>query len=174
MTFKVPWLPCTVRTMMTTNADKAIPCVDRTGRVDKGQWWAARCTAWTAATGPPTPTLIRLTVSPLPHPQTSSPSSPRITVPTNDSRSWMLCQQPASARPRQVIVIVSCFRLICSHLRNFTSVSVSRLSVSVLFICYFISYLGNQLRWASAFLVACHCALYPFLVSFRCVLCTDG
>jgi len=34
-----------------------------------------------------------------------------------------------------------------------------------LFICYFSSYLGNQLRWAFAF----QCALYHFLVLFTCI-----
>ena len=65
-----------------------------------------------------------------------------------------------------------CFRPICSHLRNFISVSVSlspvSLSVGLLFICYFSSYLGDQLRWAFAFLVACHYIIFLFHLDVFC------
>jgi len=50
-----------------------------------------------------------------------------------------------------------------------TNVTLSHLCVSILFICYFSNYLGDQLRWAFVFLVACHCALYHFLFHIRFV-----
>jgi len=58
--------------------------------------------------------------------------------------------------------------------KSFEKFGLYYLSVSVLFICYFCSYLGDQLRWAFAFLVACHCALYWFLVLFTYMFCTVG
>ena len=61
-----------------------------------------------------------------------------------------------------------CFSPICSHLRNFISslsLSLSHLSVSVLFICYFSNYFGDQLRWAFAFLSLC---FISFLVPYTC------